>query len=81
MSWPAKGFEAPAPACEEKERLLRIYSFAISDYSRAVQVLQRRLGTISKEEYQKLRTFTEKTRELAEQTRLALERHCAEHGC
>ena len=71
----------PAPDCEEKARLLRVYSFATSDYSRAVQVLQRRLGTISKEEYQKLRAFTETTRELTEQTRLALEQHCAEHGC
>lgn len=75
------GETATAPACEEKERLLRIYSFASSDYSRAVQVLQRRLGTISKEEYQKLREFTEKTRELTEQSRLALEQHCAAHGC
>ena len=75
------GEAAAAPACEDKERLLRAYTFAASDYSRAVQVLQRRLGTISREEYQKLRTFAETTRELAEQTRLALERHCAEHGC
>jgi hypothetical protein len=75
------GETATAPACEEKSRLLRVYSFATSDYNRAVQVLQRRLGTISKEEYQKLRAFTERSRELAEQTRLALERHSDEHDC
>jgi hypothetical protein len=61
--------------------LLRVYSFAISDYSRAVEVLHLRLGTLPKQEYEKIRTFAEKTRELAEQARLALERHAAEHGC
>ena len=73
--------QVAVPVCEEKERLLRAYSFAASDYSRAVQVLQRRLGTLSKEEYQKLRAFAERTRELTEQTRLALERHSAGHSC
>jgi hypothetical protein len=75
------GEMATVLVCEEKERLHRAYSFAASDYSRALQVLRRRLGTISKEEYQRLRAFAEKTRELTEQTRLALERHSVSHGC
>jgi hypothetical protein len=67
--------------CEEKTRLLRLYSFATADYSRAVLVLHERSGVMSKAEYQGIRDFAEKTRELAEQARSSLDRHAAEHGC
>ncbi len=70
----------PAPACEEKARLLRVYSVATSDYSWAVEVLHLRMGILPKQEYEKLQTFAEETRELAEQARIALDRHSAEHG-
>jgi uncharacterized damage-inducible protein DinB len=54
---------APAPSteCEEKEHLLRAYSFAASDYSRAVEVLHLRLGVMSKQEYDKVRKYARET--------------------
>jgi hypothetical protein len=72
---------AAVSVCEEKARLLRLYSFATADYSRAVLVLHERSGVMSKYEYQEIRDFAEKTRELAEQARSALDRHAAKHGC
>lgn len=69
------------PTCEEKARLLRAYTFAIGDYHRAYQLLNERLGVMSKEEYDKLRKFAEHSRETAESARKALERHTAAHGC
>jgi hypothetical protein len=68
-------------ACEEKERLLRAYSFATSDYMRAVKVLHARSGTMSKPDYEEIHKYAEQMRELTEQARLALEKHAAEHGC
>ncbi|HWE49697.1 MAG TPA: hypothetical protein VG273_07915 [Bryobacteraceae bacterium] len=67
--------------CEEKARFLRAYSFSVSDYNRAVMLLQERSGVMSREEYEKLRTFVENTRELVENCRMALEAHTADHGC
>jgi hypothetical protein len=72
---------AAIPACEEKARLVRLYAFATSDYQRAVLVLHERLGVMSKKEYQEIRAFAEKTRELADQARAALDQHTNEHGC
>jgi hypothetical protein len=69
------------PACEERDRLLRAYSFASSDYGRAQEVLNRRTGVLPGEEYKAIRAFAEKTKQLVEEARTALERHIAEHGC
>jgi hypothetical protein len=41
--------------CDEKQRLVDAYAFATADYNRAVQVLQRRRGVMSKTEYERLR--------------------------
>jgi hypothetical protein len=67
--------------CEEKCRLLREYDSATADFSRAVQVLHSRLGVLSREEYAKLKHFSEHSRLRSEQARLALERHVSEHKC
>jgi hypothetical protein len=67
--------------CEEKARLLREYSLAASDYNRAVLILNSRSGVMPKQEYQRLRSFVETTRETAEQARSALDKHTDEHGC
>jgi hypothetical protein len=75
------GTTGAQPACEEKDRLLRAYSFASSDYGRALEVLNRRTSVLPKEEYKTIRAFAEKTKHLVEQARAALERHIAEHGC
>jgi hypothetical protein len=75
------GTTGAVPACEEKSHLLRVYSFAAADHGRALEVLKRWTGVMPQAEYRTIRTYVEKTRELAEHARLALERHIAEHGC
>jgi hypothetical protein len=69
------------PACEEKDRLTRASSFAVSDYSRAVAVLQERTGVMSKEDYETINSFVEKARKQVDHARAALEKHTTEHGC
>jgi hypothetical protein len=68
-------------SCNEKARLMRQYNVAASDYSRAVQLLQRRAGVMKKADYDELRGFAEKARKTAEEARAALDRHTTEHGC
>ncbi len=68
-------------SCEEKERLLREYTTATADYSRSVQVLQRRLGVLSRTEYERLREFSETARKKSESARLTLDGHVTQHGC
>jgi len=72
---------APEELCEEKSRLLREYNSATTDFSRAVQVLNTRLGVLSKDEYDKLKQFSDESRLRSEQARLALERHVSTHKC
>jgi|HubBroStandDraft_1064217.scaffolds.fasta_scaffold1742697_1 hypothetical protein len=67
--------------CEEKIRLLRDYSFALSDYERVSKLLNERTGVMAKEDYDGIRVFAEKARELAEQARATLDRHTAQHCC
>jgi multidrug resistance efflux pump len=69
------------PANEEKARLARAYSFALSDYNRDVALLQKRSGVMSKQDYENIHNFVERARERIEHARTALEKHAAEHGC
>jgi len=69
------------PACEEKDRLARAYSFALSDYRRAVAVLEKRSGVMSKKDYESIQKFAGKAREQVEYAQAALKKHTAEHGC
>ena len=79
---PCEGTQrAREEGCEEKDRLLREYTTATADYSRAVQVLQRRLGVLSKSEYERLREFSETARIRSESARQLLDRHVTQHGC
>lgn len=68
-------------ACDVKAKLLRAYSFAAADYSRAVLVLNEHIGTLRKDQYEKLRQFSEDAWRTTDEARIALERHTAEHGC
>lgn len=61
--------------------MLRAYSFSVADYNRAVMLLQERSGVMSREEYEKLRLFAGKTRELVERCRVALDEHASSHSC
>jgi hypothetical protein len=44
-------------------------------------LLQERSGVMSREEYEKLRLFAGKTRELVERCRVALDEHASSHSC
>jgi hypothetical protein len=68
-------------ACADKERLLHAYQIAASDYSRAVLVLSERAGVMSKEDYDRIREYSEHARIEAEAARRSMDRHMAEHGC
>jgi len=67
--------------CDKKEGLFRDYIASTTDYGRCVQMLQKRLGVLSKTEYEKLRRFSEQTRHKSEEARTALDRHVKEHSC
>ena len=68
-------------SCEEKARLIRLYSKAVSDYNRAVQVLYLRSDVVKKNDYLKYRGLSEMARKKAELVRKALNRHTADHRC
>lgn len=54
---------------------------ATLDYSRAVLVLQERVGVMKKEHYRRIRSYVNEARGKVEEARRALERHSSEHGC
>jgi hypothetical protein len=67
--------------CPEKTRLLNEYSEATQKFSESVSVLQTRMGTVPKNEYDRLVRLSETHRVRSEQARLDMERHIADHGC
>ena len=67
--------------CQEKERLTQQYAAAASSYGRALDVIQRQTGVLSKTEYDELSEFEETARTEVEEARAALDLHTAEHGC
>jgi hypothetical protein len=70
-----------SPVCGEKERLLRAYRCASSDYQRAVLVLTERLGVLPKKEYEQLRQFIDLSRGAIDGAHMALDQHVSKHGC
>jgi hypothetical protein len=68
-------------ACDEKTRLVKSYETATAKFSTAVSELQRKMGTSTKAEYDRLQHATEEARVKSEHGRLALEQHVATHGC
>lgn len=78
---PSLNAKTAEKACEEKDRLSRAYSFANSDYVRAAELLNKRKGVMSRQDYEEIRRYAEKMRTMVDQARTALERHTAEHGC
>jgi hypothetical protein len=67
--------------CEEKARLVGEYNVATVAFSEAVKELHLRIGTSPIQEYKQLERISSEARVKSEQTRLALERHIAAHGC
>lgn len=67
--------------CEEKRLLIGKYGAAVKHYSATVADLNRTRGKILKHEYNQLLELSEEARVMSERTRVALDRHTAEHGC
>jgi hypothetical protein len=70
-----------AASCEEKTRLQRDHLATKSDYGRAVRLLNEQSGTMKKPDYDTIRAYVEKAKGSVERTRMALDKHVAEHGC
>jgi hypothetical protein len=68
-------------SCDVKARLAAQYEAATNVFSEAVTELRRRVGTSSKEEYDRLGRLANDARVKSEQARLQLESHIAEHRC
>lgn len=67
--------------CEEKARPVVDYEAKTARFSRAVTVLQSKMATSLKEEYDRLQRLVDEARVESEGPRLALESHISEHGC
>jgi hypothetical protein len=67
--------------CEEKARLTVEYDAATSKFSATVSELRMRMGTLPKDEYNRLERASNEARVRSEQARLALEQHIAAHRC
>jgi hypothetical protein len=59
--------------CEQKQRLIDLYSVAVAHYSTAISDINITRGKTSKTEYERLRSKAENLREIAESARLALD--------
>jgi cell division septal protein FtsQ len=68
-------------ALSRKAALLKAYSAATAAFSSRLDLLNGRIGTSSRDEYERLRRQVDEARVASEHGRLALERHVAEHGC
>jgi hypothetical protein len=67
--------------CEEKERSMSEYREATERFSAAVTDQQRKMGTSSLIDYQRLQRIADEARLKPEQARLALESHVVTHQC
>jgi len=67
--------------CAERDRLLREYKVATADFCRAVGVLLKRSGAMTKTQFVKIRESGEMARLKSEAARKQLDRHTGEHGC
>ena len=71
----------PETTCEEKVRLMDEYASATAEFSRTLNILNGKMGVLSKAEYDRIREFVDVARRRSEAARLELVRHIAEHGC
>lgn len=67
--------------CEEKRKLLEAYQYVTEKYSAAVTELQRKMGALSKQEYDALYIMTEALRLEAMRTQGDLQDHVQAHRC
>ena len=67
--------------CPERERLLAKYKVAASDYRRAMMLLVECADTMSKDDYIRIRNYSEIAHRIEEHARKVLDRHSAKHKC
>jgi hypothetical protein len=68
-------------SCEEKSRLAQDYDSETAKFADAVRQLQRRIGTSTRAQYDRLQRISDEARLKSEQARLTLEQHMAAHDC
>ena len=57
------------------------YAAASDIYNQTVLLYRKKLGTLLKDEYERVRLLVEETRLRCDTARIALYRHVREHGC
>jgi hypothetical protein len=67
--------------CERHDELMAAYRKAQALFSMTLDALEASRAAASKAEYERMRNYTEQTRLSAEDARMDLEQHIAEHGC
>jgi hypothetical protein len=67
--------------CDKQHELLKTYQRAVNTFSIALDAMEASRGCIGPEEYKRMEGYVEQARLNAEQARIDLERHKAEHGC
>jgi hypothetical protein len=73
--------EAELGKCREKMVLFDKYQLATRRHAEALDSLQKKTGTTSKDEYDRLYEAAETLRKDARSAQRDLERHVAEHEC
>jgi hypothetical protein len=69
------------PECPEKSRLVDSYSAAINEFSRCAGIVNTRMGTMYKGDYDRLTKAMNDARDTSEACNKALLAHIAGHGC
>ena len=67
--------------CPTLKRLFQEYDSVLRDHSEAIADLTSRMGTVPKDEYERLLGVSEQKRLQVEQARLATGSHKSRHGC
>ena len=68
-------------SCPAKTALMAAWQSAAETYSKVVAELSRRIGTLPKAEYEKLRRAAENARHRSMEAQAELQSHIEEHGC
>jgi hypothetical protein len=71
----------PMGVCEQKVRLMEAYNIATIAYSEIACIQYKKIGLVSKEEYEALKEDAAIALETCNDARKKLERHLAEHHC
>ena len=67
--------------CKRHSELLKLYQRKVAFFSTSLDTLEAARASVSKPAYDRMRAYVEQTRIAAENARIDLEKHVAEHGC